>query len=414
MVMSWGKHLARLRRERPGRRRFIPGSSGNARWIAGVLGVAILAMASGAMHGAEDKRNRRAVAYVNEKVPEGPWSVHLVKIDRANPEYEVHSMLAKDAVSGMNTLSEQVKALSPELGRPIAAINGDFYFSSPKAYYGDPQGLQILRGELVSGPTDHACLWIDSGGRPLTGVVQSLFRARWMDDTTTPFGLNEDRPEDGAVLYTPTMGAATGTEPGGREFVLEAVEKESWLPLCVGAKLRARVREIREDGNTPLKPGILVLSIGPHMLVDAPVVTVGEEVVLSTATVPDLTGARMAIGGGPRLVFEGKQVNGWKSPNQRHPRTAIGWNDDYLYFMLVDGRRPGVSVGMSFQEMADYFLKLGCTYAVNLDGGGSASMWAFGHVVSQPSQGQERPIANGLVLIKKPKAEPDGAEAVKD
>jgi hypothetical protein len=38
----------------------------------------------------------------------------------------------------------------------------------------------------------------------------------------------------------------------------------------------------------------------------------------------------------------------------------------------------------------------------------------FGHVVSQPSQGQERPIANGLVLIKKPKAEPDGAEAVKD
>jgi exopolysaccharide biosynthesis protein len=60
---------------------------------------------------------------------------------------------------------------------------------------------------------------------------------------------------------------------------------------------------------------------------------------------------------------------------------------------------------MSFQEMADYFLKLGCTHAINLDGGGSASMWAFGHVVNSPSEGQERPIANGLVLVKKPKAQ---------
>ena len=40
---------------------------------------------------------------------------------------------------------------------------------------------------------------------------------------------------------------------------------------------------------------------------------------------------------------------------------------------------------------------------LNLDGGGSASMWAFGQTVSSPSEGQERPIANGLVLVKKPK-----------
>ena len=58
---------------------------------------------------------------------------------------------------------------------------------------------------------------------------------------------------------------------------------------------------------------------------------------------------------------------------------------------------------MSFQELASYLIKLGCTTAMNLDGGGSASMWAFGQIVNSPSEGQERPIANGLVVVKKPK-----------
>ena len=147
------------------------------------------------------------------------------------------------------------------------------------------------------------------------------------------------------------------------------------------------------------------LSLGPQLLVDAPIVNVGDEVQLSTATLPDMTGAEMAMGGGPRLVVDGKPMNGWKSPNQRHPRTALGWNKDYIYLMLVDGRQPGRSVGMSFQEMADYFIKIGCTHAMNLDGGGSASMWLLGQVVSSPSEGQERPVANGLVVLKKPKKE---------
>jgi hypothetical protein len=343
---------------------------------------------------------------VNDKVPEGPWSIHLIKIDRANSDYELDTMLGNGVISGMTTLSEQAKALPVELGRPIAAINGDFYYTSPKPYKGDPQGLQILQGELVSGPTpDHACFWIDATGKPRTGLVQSLLRATWPGGSTTPFGLNENRPGDGAVLYTPMMGPSTGTKSGGRELILEAVDKEQWLPLRIGGKLQARVREIREAGDTPLKPDIMVLSLGPQLLVDAPNLKPGDAVQLSTATLPDLTGSKTAIGGGPRLVSDSKQVNGWKSPNQRHPRTALGWNDNYIYLLLVDGRQPGVSVGMSFQELATYFLKLGCTHAINLDGGGSASMWVFGQTVSSPSEGQERPIANGLVLLKKAKAQ---------
>lgn len=359
----------------------------------------------GAASGEDPSRGNRAFSYVNEKLPEGPWSIHLVRVERNNPEYEIQTTLANHAVSGMTTLSEQVKSVPSELGRPIAAINGDFYFTSPKAYNGDPQGIQVIAGELISGPTEHACLWVDAGGKLNTAVVQSLFRASWPHGSTTPFGLNEDRPGDGAVLYTPRMGPSTGTKTGGREYVLEAIDKEAWLPLRVGTKIRARVREIREAGDSTLGPDLMILSLGPQLLVDAPVVAVGDEVELSTGTLPSLTGARMAIGGGPRLVVDGKPVSGWRSPNQRHPRSAIGWNDEHVYLMLVDGRQPGLSVGMGFQEMADYFIKIGCTHAMNLDGGGSASMNVFGQLVSSPSEGRERPVANGLMVVKKPKKE---------
>ncbi len=355
---------------------------------------------------AEDSsRTNRSFAYQNDKIPEGPWSVHLVKIDRSNPDYELHSMLANGTVSGMTTLTEQVKAVPSALGRPVAAVNGDFYTTSPKAYYGDPQGLQIVDGEMVSGPAEHACFWVDAGGRPNTGIVQPVFRATWVHGTTTVFGLNEERPNDGAVLYTPRMGPSTGTKAGGREIVLEAMDTNNWLPLKISTKLKAKVREIRDAGDTVLKPGLMVFSLGPQLLVDAPAVEVGDIVQLSTATVPDLSGTQTAIGGGPRLVMDGKPMSGWKFPHQRHPRTALGWNKDYIYLLLVDGRQPGLSVGMSFTEMADYFIKLGCTHAMNLDGGGSASMWLLGNVISSPSEGQERPVANGLVVVKKPKKE---------
>jgi exopolysaccharide biosynthesis protein len=132
-----------------------------------------------------------------------------------------------------------------------------------------------------------------------------------------------------------------------------------------------------------------------------PALKQGDVIEISTATLPEMTDCKTALGGGPRLVVNGKPLGNWRSPNDRHPRTAVGWNNEHIFFVLVDGRQPGLSMGMSFVELADYFVKLGCTTAVNLDGGGSASMWLFGQTVSSPSEGQERPVANGLIILKK-------------
>jgi len=88
---------------------------------------------------------------------------------------------------------------------------------------------------------------------PRTGIVKSLFHVIWPDGNTQPFGLNEKREDDAAVLYTPRMGPSTGTSADGREIILEVADKEQWLPLRVGAKVRARVKAVR-DAAQKMKP----------------------------------------------------------------------------------------------------------------------------------------------------------------
>ena len=59
---------------------------------------------------------------------------------------------------------------------------------------------------------------------------------------------------------------------------------------------------------------------------------------------------------------------------------------------------------MTFAELADYMIKLGCEEAMNLDGGGSASLLFLRQVVNSTSQGDERAMANALILIQKEKS----------
>ena len=59
-----------------------------------------------------------------------------------------------------------------------------------------------------------------------------------------------------------------------------------------------------------------------------------------------------------------------------HPRTAAGFDNTrtWLLLIVVDGRQPGFSEGVSLHELAQIFQSQGCTQSVNLDGGGSSIM----------------------------------------
>jgi hypothetical protein len=346
--------------------------------------------------------------YTNYRIANPLWSIHLVEVPRSNRHYEIHSMHAGGLALGLSPLSAQVALCQPALGTPAAAINGDFYLRE-KAYAGAPRGLQIIEGEVLSAPSGGPTFWVDVLGEPhLTNVV-SRFQITWPDGTTSPFKLNGERKPNGVELYTSAAGPSTRTV-GGREFVLERQAGEPWLPLRMGRTFAARVREVRPAGNSPLASDILVLSLGPAIPDQARELAVGSRLRLSTASVPPLYGVRTAISGGPVLVRAGKRQAIRARPGdpfesssmiERHPRAAIGWNRQCFFLVEVDGRQRDLSVGMTLDELSRFLLKLGCEDLLNLDGGGSATLWCEGQVRNNPCDGYERPIANSLIILRK-------------
>lgn len=354
------------------------------------------------------------VSYQHEKVPAEPWSIHVAKMDRARGDLQLRSTLARDTVLGLSTLVQQLKALPPEAGRPIAAINGDFYVVDEKnPYLGDPRGLQILAGELVSAPSDQATFWIDPSGQPQATNIISKLSVTWPDGTSTPIGLNEQCSSTNVVLYTPRHGQSTRTK-GGRELILEPADAGPWLPLKAGQTLNARVREIRTGGNTSLTNGLMVLAISegaPTNSATAGQLAAGVVVKLSTGTIPDLSGVKMAISGGYVLLRDGKKQEiqtpksdayKYRSVGERHPRAAIGANREHIFLVVVDGRQPELSMGMTLAELGGYMQKLGCELALSLDGGASATFWYDGRVLNSPCNGADRAIANGIVVLAAP------------
>lgn len=88
----------------------------------------------------------------------------------------------------------------------------------------------------------------------------------------------------------------------------------------------------------------------------------------------------------------------------RHPRTAVAYNDEYIFFVVCDGRSTE-SRGMSAVELGEFIVDtLGGVHAMMLDGGGSSTMVIKGSVVNVPSGGAERAVGNGLMMVNlKPK-----------
>jgi len=148
-----------------------------------------------------------------------------------------------------------------------------------------------------------------------------------------------------------------------------------------------------------IPPDRLILSLSRSVADTPKTVTLGTVLTLSLRTSPDLTGVDTAIGGGPLLICN--QQKQTFSPNPpRHPRSAIGWNSTHYFLLVVDGRQEDLSIGMTLSELAGMMLDLGCTNAMNLDGGGSSTLWLSGSVMNSPSDRRERRIANGLILLQ--------------
>lgn len=118
--------------------------------------------------------------------------------------------------------------------------------------------------------------------------------------------------------------------------------------------------------------------------------------------------ADAAVSGIGWLVREGREVV--RDPEEPYPRTALGLDRsrDRLWLVVVDGKQPRYSEGMTLRELARFLVQIGVEDAIQLDGGGSATMIARDGagdaiLLNRPCHtkvpGRQRPVANFLGVI---------------
>ncbi|MBQ5781141.1 MAG: phosphodiester glycosidase family protein [Spirochaetaceae bacterium] len=79
-------------------------------------------------------------------------------------------------------------------------------------------------------------------------------------------------------------------------------------------------------------------------------------------------------------------------------RAAVGFNDEYMYFMVIEGEFPQESRGATFEETAEIFLKLGCNEAFMFDGGGSAALAVNGKLQNRVWLQRKVPCILGIKI----------------
>lgn len=119
---------------------------------------------------------------------------------------------------------------------------------------------------------------------------------------------------------------------------------------------------------------------------------------------------REAIGAGPVLIKDGECKNTWEAemfdaasgvgPSSNNPRSAIGSTQTgYLIFFVCEGRNTIESIpGLTLEEIANLLLDIGCSEAINLDGGGSSCLLINGKETIIPSDGQQRPVTSAVAI----------------
>ena len=150
----------------------------------------------------------------------------------------------------------------------------------------------------------------------------------------------------------------------------------------------------RDDGYV-LRNGVLyrdAASSGTDALVvygDGTMAAANQDDV-SAQTLKD-SGAWQILSFGPVLVDNGQiavaaneEVGQSKSSN---PRTAIGMVDPLHYVIVVSDGRTGDNEGLSLYELAQVLIDNGATFAYNLDGGGSTTLYFNGEVINNPTSG---------------------------
>ena len=345
------------------------------------------------------------VVYRETRRQEGPWAIQMLDILKGGSGLEIGVALGGEYVLGIEPLDHLAGRVTMLGRKAIAGINGDFYILKADPHQGDLIGFCVVDGELVSTPIRRSAVAFFADGTPVIDRFSFEGRIRRRDGETRGIsGVNQRCPGRGIVLLTPRFNNVTRP-------------REDSIALLAGPL----EEPLRPDGSYTFTiyekaAGDAEIAIPPHRVVLLGHGEGGEflkrcepgDTVECTLSVSPAHGEILhAVGGGPRLLRDGgisveAETEGIAESfvETRHPRTAFGFNGERLFFVTVDGRREGYSAGMNLHELAELMKEIGAEEAINLDGGGSTTMWVQGMVRNRPSDLRIRPVANAVLIYE--------------
>ncbi len=343
-------------------------------------------------------------AQVDHKIANDPVKINLLRLDLTKVRIDVHHAL--DAAIG----TEKTSSIATRHGA-VAAINAGFFRLDNSIFAGDATGVLSIDNELMSESINgRVALMIDNRIDRSDVYIERANISNMITIRKENFevGINRERKEDEIVIYTKGFGVTTLTRRTGTEFVVR----------------KKKIKAILDNaGSTPIpSDGYVISATGKARDRLRSVARRGTRVVMRThhssptevLPGPGFGRSSDIVGGVPLLIKDGRIAISWEQEKSsklfvemRHPRTAVAKMKDGKFLMItVDGRQPGVSVGMTLQEVAEYLLSLGATDAMNLDGGGSTAMFLDGKIVNTPSDKDgERKVSDAILVTLRTNAQ---------
>jgi hypothetical protein len=358
----------------------------------------------------------------------GPVRAFVARMDRSNTNLILESGLAQSSVlAGTETVRQIAKRYDRALNawggtwestnQVWVAINGSYFdLENGEPFGGIIQGAEysLMYGDLqgVSGLVFKQDRSVFVGGCLSHPPDKQRVTNLTTDEYIEIDDINNLSGNDQVVLYTDSF---NGFSPGGAnrvELVIEMTRPAGILPAPAYAP--GVVLEVREGlGPAPIMFNQVVLSMrGPERERLVQLFHPGDKIGISlelthysldcrTPNPDSWTKAYSSIAGNILFLANGRILDTEnQGANLRNPRTAICYNDEYIYFVVVDGRAEGYSIGMTTSELGGFCQeKLQAMWGVNLDGGGSSTMWVNGIVQNHPSDGHERGVANAIMMV---------------
>jgi len=336
-----------------------------------------------------------------------PLSMHLIEADITNTGIKLELGIANDGINmGGERTSNLAKRRIAEGINVIAAVNCDF-FGGPGDW--QAENSMIKKGEYIKGAKlDRTMMAITDNNIPYIGDFQFYGYVLAAQDTIFLDGLNMYSEKGKTILYNDYWNIPVKVNKKFIYYSLMATDL-----IKINSKIEFAWNQIAsEDSTYNLREDEWLLQIPADIFSDHKTSIASTDfidVYIGTETRPE--SIYTLFGGLPGLVKDGHRPESYLGVERltskgfiaKNPRTAIGYSKDKskLFLLVVDGRQPELSAGMSLYELADFMISIGCYDLLNLDGGGSSTMTILDSVVNSPSDKTgERAVFNMLFITE--------------